>query len=69
MRKEIDILLEYLPEQMSEDELNQLVDQVIGELNASSMKDMGQVMKVMSERTKGRADGKVISQIVRQKLA
>ncbi|HEX2751172.1 MAG TPA: GatB/YqeY domain-containing protein [Verrucomicrobiales bacterium] len=65
---EIAILERYLPAAMSEAEVLQLVDTVIAELGATSKKEMGQVMKVLQERSAGRADGKVLSQAVGAKL-
>ncbi len=65
---EIVILERYLPSAMSEAEVLQLVDTVIAELGATSKQQMGQVMKVLQERSAGRADGKVLSQAVGAKL-
>jgi uncharacterized protein YqeY len=68
-RDEIKIIKGYLPQPLTEEELTQLVEQEIAELGASSMKDMGKVMKGLSEKTKNRADGKLVSTIVRSKLS
>ncbi|QAT40766.1 GatB/YqeY domain-containing protein [Clostridium sp. JN-9] len=65
---EIEILLQYLPQQLSESEISEIVRQTIDEVGANSMKDMGKVMAVLSQKTKGRADGKLVSQIVKQHL-
>lgn len=65
---EIDFLTTYLPEQMSEDEVKALVESTISELGASSMKDMGKVMGAMKEKTKGRADSKIVSDLVKALL-
>jgi uncharacterized protein YqeY len=65
---EIAILERYLPAGLSEAEVQQLVDAVIAELGATSKQQMGQVMKVLQERTAGRADGKALSQAVAAKL-
>ncbi len=65
---ELVILQSFLPEQLSEDEVRALVDTVVTELGASSMKDMGAVMKVLTEKTRGRADGKLVSELVKKKL-
>ena len=62
------ILKSYLPEQLSVEEINQIVLYAIKETNASSMKDMGKVMALVSERTKGRADNKTVSQVVKSLL-
>ncbi len=67
--RELEIIQEYLPEQMSEEEIARLVDKVIKEVNASSPKDMGKVMGKIMPQVKGRADGKVVQKIVQQKLA
>lgn len=67
-RAEIEVLMTYLPEQMSEDEIRELVEQTISDLGASSMKDMGKVMGALVEKTKGRADNGLVSKIVREKL-
>ncbi len=65
---EIEVLKDYLPEPLSDTELGALVDEVIGETGAASMKDMGKVMKACQERVAGRADGNRIGQIVRKRL-
>ena len=65
---ELLILQSFLPEQLSEDEVRELVDAVVVELDASSMKDMGGVMKVLTEKTRGRADGKLVSELVKKRL-
>ena len=62
------ILKSYLPEQLSVEEINEIVLYAIKETNASSMKDMGKVMALVSERTKGRADNKTVSQVVKSLL-
>lgn len=66
---EIDIMKVYLPQEMSVDDINDLIVQVMQETGASSMKDMGNVMKLVRERAAGRADGKVVSDLVKEKLA
>ena len=66
--KEIEIIESYLPEPMSESEIEKEVDNTISELNAESMKDMGRVMKALKEKLGSRADGKVLSIIVKNKL-
>lgn len=65
---ELAILQSYLPKQLSEDEVRQSVTRVIEQLGATSMKDMGQVMKQSMAQLKGKADGKVVNQVVRQLL-
>ena len=66
---ELAVLKEYLPEEMPEEELKKLVNEAVAEIGASSMKDMGQVMKVVIEKSEGRADNKVVSGLVKEKLA
>jgi uncharacterized protein YqeY len=63
------ILAEFLPEQLSEDEIVSLARAAIAETGASSPSDMGRVMGTLSPRTKGRADGRVVSDVVRRLLA
>jgi uncharacterized protein YqeY len=62
------ILAEFLPEQLSEDEIEQLVRAAIEDTGATSPADLGRVMGAVSPRTKGRADGKLVSDIVRRQL-
>jgi len=66
---EIAILKDYLPTALTEDELRALVDQAIAETGATSARDLGRVMGVLSPRIRGRADGKVASGLVAQALA
>lgn len=66
--KELEILQTYLPEQMSEEEIRSLVQQTIQELGATSLHDMGKVIGAIMSKVKGRADGNVVSQIVRSEL-
>jgi hypothetical protein len=66
---EISILEEYLPHQLTQDEINILANEAIAEVGASSPQEMGNVMKVLMPRVKGRADGSVVSQTVRKFLA
>jgi hypothetical protein len=66
---ELLILQEFLPEPLSEEELVALVDKIIAELGATSMRDMGPVMKLVGERAQGRADGKIASGLVKARLA
>ncbi|RMF04609.1 MAG: GatB/YqeY domain-containing protein [Chloroflexi bacterium] len=65
---ELAILQSYLPAQLSEDEIRQQVAQVIEQVGATGMKDMGQVMKQSMALLKGKADGKLVNQVVRQLL-
>ena len=65
---EIDVLLPYLPEQLSEDEVKALVKEAVEQTGAASMKDMGKVMGVLMPKVKGRADGKLVNSIVKGML-
>ena len=65
---ELAVLQEFLPAQLSEAELEALVVKAIAESGASSMKDMGAVMKLVTPHTTGRADGKLVSELVRKQL-
>lgn len=69
LKEEIAILSKYLPEELSEEELNQIIDSVFEELQPQSMKDMGSVMKVVSERVGARADLGTVSKLVKEKLS
>ena len=66
---EIAILQDYLPQPLTEDELRALVDEGVAATGASSARDLGKVMGWLSPRTRGRADGKVLSGLVAQALA
>lgn len=67
LEKEIEILSKYLPEEMSEEEISKMVDQVFAELNPTSVKDMGMVMKRLNELITN-ADMSLVSKIVRDRL-
>jgi uncharacterized protein len=66
---ELAVLLEFLPTQLSPDEIDTLVSQVILDIEAHGVKDMGRVMKAVTPLTAGKADGKVVSDAVRRLLA
>ena len=66
--KEIAIISEYLPQQLSEEELKTIVEDTIREVGASSKADMGKVMGALMPKTKGRADGKTVNRLVQQLL-
>lgn len=68
LNKEIDILMSYLPKQMSIEELTILVEETIKEVNAISSKDFGNVMKVLIPKIKGKGDTKEASEILKSKL-
>ncbi|MDY6895878.1 MAG: GatB/YqeY domain-containing protein [Thermotogota bacterium] len=63
-RKELEILQGYLPEQLSDEELRKIIEETINEVNATSKKDFGKVMKLVIQKVQGRADGKKISEIL-----
>jgi len=67
-QKEIDILLEYLPKQLTEEEIEKIVIETIDEVGAKTMKDMGLVMKSVMPKVKGRADGSMVSKIVKKHI-
>jgi uncharacterized protein YqeY len=67
--RELAILQEFMPEPLSEDDLEEIVDNVIAEVGATSMGDLGRVMADVMPQVSGRADGSVVSQLVREKLA
>ena len=66
---ELVILEEYLPEQLSEDEIRSAVQETVAEVGAGSMADLGKVMKELMPKLQGRADGKLASQIVREVIS
>jgi len=66
---EIDILAQYLPQALSEDEVGAFIEAAIAETGASSARDLGKVMGWLSPRTRGRADGKLVSGLVAARLA
>jgi uncharacterized protein YqeY len=66
---ELDVLEEFMPEPLGEDELERIVDDAIAENKATSMRDMGRVMADVMPQIAGRADGSAVSQLVREKLA
>ncbi|MBH5318136.1 GatB/YqeY domain-containing protein [Paenibacillus sp. GSMTC-2017] len=68
LEAEIEIISHYLPEQLTEEEIQEIVRQTIHELGASSKADMGKVMSALMPKTKGRADGKLVNQAVQQFL-
>ncbi|WP_438446225.1 GatB/YqeY domain-containing protein [Gorillibacterium sp. sgz5001074] len=69
LKQELAILADYMPQQLSEDEVKEIVQQTIHEVGASSKADMGKVMSALMPKVKGRADGKLVNQIVQQSLA
>jgi len=67
--RELAVLEEFMPEPLDEDEIEDIVDDAIAEVGATSMADLGRVMADVMPQIAGRADGSVVSQIVREKLA
>ncbi len=68
-RAELEILSEYLPQQLGREEIVELARQTIAEVGADSPRHMGQVMRALMPKTPGQADGKLVSQVVRQLLS
>jgi uncharacterized protein YqeY len=68
VQAEIAIIAEYLPQQLTEEEIKAIVQQTIQETGASSKAEMGKVMSALMPKVKGRADGKLVNQIVQQQL-
>ena len=69
LKREMELLMEYLPAQLTHDELVEIVKDAIEETGASQIKDMGKIMAVVMPKTKGRADGKEINAIARELLS
>ena len=67
--KELAILKAYLPEELSADEVKKIIEEAVSSSGASDMKDMGRVMKEVNARIAGKADGKLISDLVKEKLS
>ena len=67
-RREAEIIEEYMPEQLSDEELDAIVGDAVAESGAASPKDMGKVMSLVMPKVQGRADGKRVSSVVREKL-
>lgn len=68
LQREIEILQEYLPLQLTEEELEEIVKKTITEIGAKDLKDLGMVMKAVLPQVKGRADGKTVNAIVKKLL-
>ena len=69
VNEEMAIIKAYLPKELSLEELEKIIEEVIAETGATSMKDMGKVMQAAKAKTAGRADNKVINEIVKEKLS
>lgn len=67
--EEIKLLETYMPEQLSEEEITNIIEEIIKEVNATSIKDMGSVMKSASSKLKGKADMSLVSSIIKSKLS
>jgi uncharacterized protein len=66
---ELEVLEEFMPEPLSEDEIEEIIDNVISEVGATSIRDLGRVMAGVMHQVSGRADGSTVSQLVKEKLA
>jgi len=66
---ELEVLEDYMPEPLSEEELEEIVDDVIAEVGATNVRDLGRVMADVMPQVAGRADGSAVTQLVREKLA
>lgn len=67
-KAELDVINAYLPQQLTEEELGKIIDEVVTEVNASTPADIGKVMKNVMIKVKGRANGRIINEIVSKKL-
>lgn len=67
--QELAIIQEFLPTQLGEEEIRAIIEAAVSETGAASMKDMGKVMKVVSGKTLGRADGRLVSELVKARLS
>ena len=67
-QNEINILLNYLPEQLSQEEVSKIIDEIFDEVKPEGQKDMGKVMKEAQAKLKGKADMKEVSSIIKEKL-
>ena len=63
-----EVIAQFLPEQLSQQDIEQIIDEIVAKTGAQGMKDMGKVMRMASKEMAGKADGKTISTIVKQKL-
>lgn len=69
LKAEVEVLKKYLPQQLSEQEIEEIVKQAVSSTGAVSAKDIGKVMQAVMPQTKGKADGKLVNQIVKKFLA
>ena len=68
-KAELEILKAYLPEELSQEEILKIIDEAIAATGATSPKEMGKVMREVMPKVKGRADGKMVNELVRKRLA
>ncbi|ABR49181.1 GatB/Yqey domain protein [Alkaliphilus metalliredigens QYMF] len=68
VQQELEVIMSYLPEQLTPEEVAQVVDETISEVGAASIKEMGKIMAAVMPKLKGKADGKIVNQIVRERL-
>jgi hypothetical protein len=68
-KKELDILKNYLPAELSAEEIKRLIDEVVIAIGATGLKDMGKVMKELTVKLAGKADGRLVSDLVKQRLS
>ena len=68
LKREIECLSKYLPEEVSEEKINETLDEIFAEVNPTSMKDMGRIMKEATARLGAGADGSLVSKLVRERL-
>lgn len=69
LNEEVDILMEYMPEQLSVEEVNKIIDDVFNKVNPTSQKEMGLIMKEVNPLLKGKADMKEVSNIIKDRLS
>ena len=67
-KKEIDILSKYMPEQMSEEEINKVIEEVFSKVMPQSVKDMGKIMKEITPLVKGKADMSLVNKLIKDRL-
>jgi uncharacterized protein YqeY len=67
--KELQVILNFLPQQLDEAAIKAIIEEVVAEVGATSAKDMGKVMKILTPKTMGRADGRLVSELVKARLA
>lgn len=68
-QQEIEILNEYMPEQLSEEEINKVIDEAIAEVNPQAPSDMGKIMKLVTPKLTGKADMSSVSKLVKEKIS